>query len=393
MSHRFGVKGNIALMVSHCAGMIDLVAMPLWIGVLVASYQFDSQEAGGLVTFFLAGAVVASMFVAPRFKNLNRRMIATVGFFISGLCFFAAAQTNDYALLALLHVIAGLSASSALSVAHGTIARNINPHRLFALAGFALGIMGFVFMGAAPNIIKAVGGHSLFLIFAGIMAVGAFACALAFPRMDSASVLSVEEESKEAARVTAKIPTSVWYGIVGFSLMSVTQVMTFAFMERVGNERGFSTESITMVLVALALINIVAAASAGIFQKRISPRIVLFVCPVLQVILSNIMMNATGFPLYAASAAFFVSLVIFIHPFFFGLVAQLDTSGRALAATPAMIMSGAAIGPILGGTIVKLVGYHGIGIAALVLGSISLVCFARLFHQSSVTDIESESVA
>ena len=57
-----------------------------------------------------------------------------------------------------------------------------------------------------------------------------------------------------------------------------------------------------------------------------------------------------------------------------------------------MLMIGAAVGPILGGTIIKFVGYQGIGIAALVFGTISLVCFIRVFQRRSDA-IQSESVA
>ncbi|GGN24519.1 MULTISPECIES: MFS transporter [Marinomonas] len=385
MSHRFGLKGNLALMVSHCAGMLDLVALPLWVGILVASYQFDSQQAGGLVTLFLIGAVCASVLIAPRFKTLNRRMVASVGFFASGLCFFAASQTNDYFQLALLHVVAGVCSSAALSMAHGMFARGENPHRLFAIAGLTLGVMGFVFMGATPNITQAVGGHSLFIIFGGIMTLAALVCAVAFP-----SVVLDHEENANNKSIETKIPSSVWFGIVGISLMAVTQAMTFSFMERVGNDRGFSTDSVTLVLVVMALINIVAAALAGIFQKRFSAQFVLFAGPVLQIVLSNIMMNASSFAFYAASAACFVSIMIFTHTFVFGLLARLDVSGRAMAATPAMLMIGAAIGPVLGGTIIKLFDYQGIGIAAFVFGTISLVCFMRVFqHRSDAISTES----
>lgn len=379
MSHRFGFKGNLALMVSHCAGMLDLVALPLWIGILVSYYQFDTQQSGSLVTLFLIGAVCASLFVAPKFKRLNTRLVATLGFFVSGVCFIGASQASEFMLLAALHFVAGLSASSALSMAHGTLARGENPHKLFAIAGFTLGVMGFIFMGATPNITQAVGGQSLFVIFGGIMLLASLVCLLTFP-----SLKLTEKSQGDQAETPTKIPTSVWYGIVGISLMAVTQAMTFSFMERVGHERGFATDSITVVLIALALINIVAAALAGVLEKRISTRVVLFSGPVLQILLSNIMMNSTGFALYAASAAFFVSIMLFTHTFVFGLLARLDTSGRAMAATPAMLMIGAAIGPILGGTIIKLAGYHGIGIAALVFGSISLICFMRVFRSGLV---------
>ena len=379
MSHRFGFKGNLALMISHCAGMLDLVALPLWIGILVSYYKFDTQQSGSLVTLFLIGAVCASLFVAPKFKRLNTRLVATLGFFVSGVCFIGASQTSEFMLLAALHFVAGLSASSALSMAHGTLARGENPHKLFAIAGFTLGVMGFIFMGATPNITQAVGGQSLFVIFGGIMLLASLVCLLTFPSLNL-----TEKSQGDQAETPTKIPTSVWYGIVGISLMAITQAMTFSFMERVGHERGFATDSITVVLIALALINIVAAALAGVLEKRISTRVVLFSGPVLQILLSNIMMNSTGFALYAASAAFFVSIMLFTHTFVFGLLARLDTSGRAMAATPAMLMIGAAIGPILGGTIIKLAGYHGIGIAALVFGSISLICFMRVFRSGSV---------
>jgi predicted MFS family arabinose efflux permease len=380
MSNRFGLKGNIALMVSHCAGMLDLVALPLWIGVLVATYQFDPQQAGGLVTLFLIGAVLASVTLAPKFKQLKRRAVASLGFLLSGICFLTASQISDFIPLAFLHFGAGVCASAALSMAHGTLARSVNPHRLFAIAGFSLGVMGLLFMGATPNIIQAVGGTSLFLIFGAIMMVGSLACALAFPALS----FNESTQGQQATNVNATIPKSVWYGIVGISLMAVTQAMTFSFMERVGNDRGFSADSITLVLVALAVINIVAAALAGILETKISAKWVLIIGPVLQIIFANIMMNASSFPFYAVSAAFFVSLMLFTHTFVFGLLARLDTSGRAMAATPAMLMIGAAVGPILGGTLVKLVGYHGIGLATIVFGCISLYCFTRVFARQDI---------
>ena len=38
--------GRIALMVAHCAGMVDLVALPVWVGALIAQYQFLAAAGG-----------------------------------------------------------------------------------------------------------------------------------------------------------------------------------------------------------------------------------------------------------------------------------------------------------------------------------------------------------
>ena len=77
--------GRIALMVAHCAGMVDLVALPVWVGTLISAYRFDPQQAGGLVTLFLVGAVASSLFFAPRFNRMNARVTATAGFAVSGV--------------------------------------------------------------------------------------------------------------------------------------------------------------------------------------------------------------------------------------------------------------------------------------------------------------------
>jgi predicted MFS family arabinose efflux permease len=60
------------------------------------------------------------------------------------------------------------------------------------------------------------------------------------------------------------------------------------------------------------------------------------------------------------------------------LLAQLDQSGRALTGTPAMLMVGSAIGPFLGGTLVKGFGYEALVLAAAVLAATAVFCFARL---------------
>ena len=33
--------GRSVLMVAHCAGLVDMVAPPVWVGTLIAAYKFD----------------------------------------------------------------------------------------------------------------------------------------------------------------------------------------------------------------------------------------------------------------------------------------------------------------------------------------------------------------
>lgn len=366
------VSGTLALMVAHCAGMVDLVALPVWVGTLISRYGLDPQQAGLLATLFLAGAVVASLVLAPRFQTLHGRAVATLGFGVAALAFAAVSRVSDFSTMAALHAAAGLAAGAALSVTHGTIARSGRPHRLFAIVGMALGVFAVVFLGATPALVAAVGGPALFIAFAGVMGVAALMSLLAFPAADAPLA------GPGGARPAGPLPAAVWFGIVGIGCMGLVQAMTFSFLERVGSDRGFGLAAITGVLIALGIVNLFPAALAAVLEQRWSAGTVMRVGPVLQALLVVVIMNATSFAPYAAAASVFAAVMIFTHTFAFGLLARLDTSGRALAATPAMIMIGAAIGPILGGTLVKAAGYGSLGIAAVAIAAAAVAAFSRI---------------
>jgi len=85
----------------------------------------------------------------------------------------------------------------------------------------------------------------------------------------------------------------------------------------------------------------------------------------------------TAFGPYAGATSVFVAVQIFTHTFIFGWLAHNDRSGRAVALTPAMLMSGAAIGPLLGGVLTSAFGIGSLGWAVLAVDVLALLCFAR----------------
>lgn len=359
--------GRATLMVAHCAGMVDLIALPVWVGVLISGYGLDPQQAGGLATLFLIGAVCASLFVAPRFALLPARATAATGFAVAAIAFGAVGLAEGYATMAVLHVVAGLAAATALSVTHATIGGSGNPHRLFAIVGFALGVFGILFMGGVPKIVSVVGAPALFWSFAAIMAFAAGVAALGFPESRSPGTVT--------QRPAGKLPRAVWLASVGVSCMALVQAMMFAFLERIGADRGFGAAAVAGVLIGLGFVNLLPAPLAAYLQKRVKPRTVLVCGPIVQALLALLMTQSQEFIPYVAGALFFAAVMVFTHTFAFGLLAALDPSGRAVGATPAMLMTGAAVGPILGGTVVKLAGYGSLGVAAVLIAACAVACF------------------
>ncbi|MHC2255779.1 putative MFS family arabinose efflux permease [Bradyrhizobium embrapense] len=364
-------RGLVALIVAHCAGMIDLIALPIWVGALIGRFKFDQQQAGGLVGLFLTGAAFSSLVFAPRFTRLYTRATAAIGFVLSAIAFALSTRSTSFEMLAILHFSGGLASGMALSVTHGAIGRAANPHRTFAYAGLALGIFGIAFSGAAPAIVATYGGPSLFITLSAIMSVAALAALAFFPN-------PTRHIASDDAAHGAKLPPfgrSVWLLIAGTELMALAQGMTMSFFERVGYARGFDLETVTIALVVFGIFCVPPAPIAAFLEKRISATTVVSIAPPLQAVWSVIAMHTATPLFYAVAGGGMAFTIIFVHTYCFGLLARIEPTGRAVAGTPAMLMVDAAASPFISGTLVKFYNFEMISYVVTGIVILELIVF------------------
>lgn len=372
-------RGRIVLIVAHLAGMIDLVALPLWVGALMSHYGLDAQHAGALVTAFLVGVVVASLGFASRFERLSARFWAPAGYFLACLAFVGLAFARDERAMAVLHAAGGLAVGCGLSFVHGTIGRSANPHRLWAIVGLALGVFAIVVLGGAPLLVHEFGGPALFVMFALVMGAAALATAIHFPLSAPASGSSgVDDGRTGGSGASVPLSAGLRWAVAGVVCLTITQSMMFSFVERIGAVREFGVERVVGVLIAIGAVNLFPSALAGLLQYRLPAPKVAVAGPAVQALLASTIAWSSTFAPYAVATSFLSFVTIFTHTFVFGMIARLDPSGRAVALTPAMLMTGSAVGPILGGTLVVHFGYRSLGLAAVAIATIGVIAFARL---------------
>lgn len=384
-------RGRVALMVGHCAGLVDLIGLPLWVGMLIEWHGFDPQQAGGLATLFLAGIVLASALLAPRFQRLSGRAVATSGFALSAIGFFLAASTRDPVLLTALHAFCGLATGAGLSVTHGTISQGQRPHRLIAMAGIALGVFAVVFMGVVPWLMGAHGGPVLFVVFGAVMAVAALVCLSSFPSRPAAP--GRPAAAAPVAGAAPRLPRAVWFGLAGFGFACLQHAMANSFLERVGIDQGFSRAMIGTALLTMAIVSIFPGLLAAWLEHRLPLRTVLIVTPILHALLVAVLMNTASYPVYVVAIVLLPGLMIFMNTFSFGALARLDGSGRSLAAYPAATMIGSALGPIVGGSLVKASGYGALGIGAAATCAVIVLCFLGLTKRAPAPVAEARAPA
>ena len=366
-------RGMFALMLAHCAGMVDLVALPVWVGTLIAHYRFDPQQAGGLATLFLIGAAGASIFFAPRFNKIQVKVSAILGFSIAALAFVLSAMNTSFPILAGLHLVGGMAAGTALSVTHGTMGHAVNPHRVFGIAGLAIGIFGVVFLGGTPGVIQQFGGQSMFYVLAAVMLIASAACLFFFPK----PTRTVDFDNYEQIKNLPPLGKPVWFCMIGVALLAMTQAMTLSFYERIGLERGFSRDMVTMALVIYGIVTIFPAPLAALLEKRVSITAIITFGPIFQAIFSLLTTHTHQYTVFAIAGPFMAFTILFVHTFAFGLLARLDPTGRAVAGTPAMLMVGAAVAPFISGTIVKFISFEAIGYACCIVVAVQVYLFSQ----------------
>lgn len=367
-------KGNIcALLLGHCAGMLDLVALPLWVGAnLIGFYHFDPQKAGLLATAFLLCAVVASMLLAPRYGDLSPKTVTVAGYTVAALAFVALATVvgDHYPTMLALHAIGGLGAGSALTMVDGTIGRSDNPHRMFAYGGVAVAVFGIVVLGGGPVIIARAGGTALWFVFAGVMGLASVLALVAFP--------AVPAPRQTEVGATRRISRHVWFAIIGMSILCMAHSMIFPFIERMGIERGYGASLVAGVLASIGFANLLPSPLAALLEKRLRPERAIVGGVVLHMTLVLLVTQVVRLEVYVPLVAILTAPMLFVHTFLFGLMARLDPSGRAVAATPAMLMIGSAVGPALGGTLLVAFGYGGLGIGVAAFGGLAALVFSLI---------------
>lgn len=350
-------RGRTVLTLAHVAGMIDMVALPLWIGTLMQHYGYTAPQAGITVTAFLAAVAATSLLLARRFTNLPRWAQAPSGFALGLLAFalvmFQPVGAEGHQLVMTLHVLAGVGVGMALSITHGQIGRSENPHRLFAIVNIALGMFAIIFLAGVPQLIATFGAKALFFVIALIMGVATAVTWMGYPR---------EQTPLKMSMVTPVPMHRAAYLLIGTVVcLCLNQAMVFSFVERIGVGRGFGVGPVNGVLIATGLVNLIPGALAALLQKHLSALSVGIVGPLVQAVLAVVLSSSPTFLPYAVASGMYVAVVIFTHVFVFGLLSQLDASGRTVAATPAMMMLGSCTGPAIGGLMVNILGFEGIG--------------------------------
>lgn len=375
-----------AMIAAQVAGISTAPLIPFMVGGLIKDYGWTPSLAGLAISVQLVVATIAALLTALMFSRFDARRLVLAATLLTGAANLYAAFHSDVTPLLLSRFVAGIGQGALLAMAAAAAARTGRAERVYAGFSIVVGVYAVIVLVVTPWLLQTHKVSAVFLVLAAVD-LGVLPVLLRFPALQGGAPgrMALAGMGVRSAGIVAAI---VCVALGAGALM--------AFLERLGQAAGVEAAAVGKVLATAAGLGIVAPLVVLALGTRFGRALPLVIGGAVLCVIA-LLFATTSSPLpYLAGAALLAPTNQFLIPYWFGVLALADSSGRLAAAGPAFLTSGVSVGPLLGGLTVDAFGMPGLGwlaAAAFSAGSVVLVLLVgRLERPSPRPNLNRESV-
>ena len=350
----------LGALIGIALGNFTVFTSPFFIGAFVDTLSLSAAQAGLIVTLEIGSGATTCLLLSAALARLSLRhmMLAAIVLVLVGN--IGSMQVDDTQILAGLRILSGIGAGGGLAVCGALLGRMNDPERAMGiilvlntlLMVAVLGIMGYT-LEQWPL----ANASAIFAILAAV----ALPIAWIIPSLP----LNVYRPSdwtgqeKDHHLILGSIAVGLLF------LLCLMEGSVYSFSERVGKHIGLSNDSVSAILATAQFAGLMGAALAACIGARI-PSIYPIGAGGLMTGFGGMMVYITSspnlFPVYMAvfSLGFFI-----VFPYLLGACARLDADGRWAARANGVNLYGAALGPVIAGTIIEMGGYRALSISCI----------------------------
>ncbi|PKF76490.1 hypothetical protein CW749_26555 [Vibrio sp. vnigr-6D03] len=373
----------LSIMMLACAGVLPafvFLVAPVFVGGLVETGMAVDQ-AGFLLSAELGGFAVGGLIATLCLKNTQWTRIVFVALWmmISGnlaSAYISGSHESSYEVLMWVRVMCGLGSGSLAAIINIALSKAQNSDRAFAYLLFAQLSFSALGIYLFPNFIASVGSvNVIFYVLAGL-------CVLVF----AAAPIWTRKLSISISPVTSSSDTSSTRSIV--ILLSVCTMFFFyagenavwAFLEVIAEEGGIANSDIGALLGTIGLAGLAGAACAVVQAEKLGRLFPILLTIGIQVVVVILLQGNLETMPFLYLASIFNFLWNYCAPYLFAVVADSDSSGRAVALSIPALGAGLTAGPLVVGVLLPSFGLsivNTIAIVALVLSAIAVLPLIR----------------
>ena len=356
----------VASAASCAVGFTTIFVQPILFFEIMSRAGLSESSTGVVLSVEMLAVSVSSGLCSRLCKNSSFVSVAVAGTVIAALANAISIVSSSYSSLLAARFLCGLGEGSALMVASVAPARFANPDRAYAIINAFTVIIGTLAVYVAPWVGRVTGGPMAFPTMLAIFTALIPAIVL-MPRSErfaGAGVVSANVEAKTESGSLVALCSSF------FVLITVNSAI-FALSAILGRQAGLSEQAVNDAIAVAIMCSLVGSLVAGIIGVRFGRWLPMAVGVTAITVALYVMCTVHTPKSFRSTAAIQMMGDYFIFPYILGSAAELDRTGRGVAAANAAVPLSYAVGPFLGGVLLQYFGFGTLAWLAVILNTVA----------------------
>jgi len=354
-------------------GMSVFLILPLLIGAAVNSLGFDEQSIGFMASSIMFASALSSIIAITWIRKINWHLAGYSAVFIMCISHICALFISHQVLFVILMSIAAFGGGTLYSIALTVLSDSKNADRNFGFSIAAQVLFQVIGLMILPKLTAQDSINNLLVLFIVLEVIGLFLIRWLPINGVKNSNNNNSITIKNIISTTLKPKTS--FALLGCFMFFCNVGVIWTYIERMGNNAGFSNQDIGLALSIGTFFGIPGALLASWIGERFSYIRPLCLGVFMTVVSIGMLMKSFGFIDYIIALVLYNFFWNFSLSFQYSVVNSVDITGRGVAAAPAFHAMGVAVGPAIAALYVTSNNFNPVNFLAISAVIISLLFF------------------
>jgi predicted MFS family arabinose efflux permease len=348
--------------VMAAAGAAVFLLLPIIIGAAMDSFGWQQQQAGLLASSYFTGYFASCIAAVFLIRQFSLKVLAKAAYVLLCVGLLAAGLMSDLIVLGLCMLVSGFGAGLLFGLAVLIAGQRPDSEQAFGILLVSQQLLAMALLFVLPSFIVPNWGFAGLMIALAIIMVPAVL-----------SVVWLGDIPHEQKRLSPPINPGpalsshrhgLWFGLIGLTVYFAALAGVWAFVERLGVDKGLSAQGISISLSFSMIGGVVGGLMVAILANRFgrSRPLVLSLAAFLSVFF--VYSTDHGILTYAVATFLFSLFWNYVLGYQMVIISDLDLAGRYAVLIPAAQALGAVLGPGVAGLIIASLGYIALLFAA-----------------------------
>ncbi len=324
-----------------------MLFMPGLLGGFVDQAGFTETQAGYLCSMNLFGMMIGALIAVGLVQKANLRSVLLGAGTLMLVTEIVSGSTQGFTPLMVIRFFNGISLGIASGMAGPGVSSLRNPDQAVAIACMLQYFLAAVGLTVLPYLYTGFGMGGAFYLLAG------FALTIILLIKWFPVPVNVEPKTKQTCERPSLFSLPIILSLTALLIFYIANSSLWAYLDRIGVAAGIPVETVGFNLSVSMLAAIVTGILAVVINVRLGRAFPLALGFVGMIAGSALLVNTPDSTTFLIAASMFNGSWMFVLTYFIGFLAVLDPLGRLVVLSNFAMAAGLAVGPGLGGIMIK----------------------------------------